>query len=248
MRKVRLVLLVVAVPVMLNFAMAASAKAGNVQGDARRMAKSSIDFRSMAREIADEVRAQGLAVPPGFEGQTGQNSQGRLRNVQVNDPALDHIQTFAGTRPYEFSIQSETSVAAFGDTILVGYNSAADQPLVSTASGLSFVHRHLSGFSLSHDGGQTWTSGFVPAVPGSPFTFGDPAVGVDRAGNFYYAALGTDGDSPRFSTAIIANKFTNRGNTVSPASVVALDDGADKEWFAVGPDPSEGGQDNLYVA
>src|SRR5712691_575354 len=34
------------------------------------------------------------------------------RNVQINDPALDHIQTFAGTRPFEFSLQSETSVAA----------------------------------------------------------------------------------------------------------------------------------------
>ncbi len=232
--------------VFLNFATGV-ARADNRHGAEGRTVKQSLDFRSMARELADEVRVSGLAAPSDAGSQGGPGS-GNLQNVQVNDPALDHIQTFAGTRPFEFSIQSETSIASFGGDILVAYNSASDQPLVQTPAGLFFVHRHLSGFSISHDSGQTWTSGFMPAVPGSPFTFGDPSVGVDRAGNFYYVSLGTDGDAPRFTGAIIVSKLTHGDTTFAPAVVAALDNGSDKEWLAVGPDPFTPAQDNLYVA
>jgi hypothetical protein len=120
----------------------------------------------------------------------------------VNDPALDHIQDFAiANRPFEFSIESETSVAAFRNHILVGYNSSANQPVVQIGKSLFFLHRFLSGFSISHDGGETWSSGFIQPVPGSVFTFGDPSVGVDRAGNFYYASLGATGDNAHSASA-----------------------------------------------
>jgi hypothetical protein len=242
---VSLILFVVLALLALNLA-AGSAKAGSLQGPEARTAKQSLDFRSMAREIADEVRANGLAAPTGATQGGGDSGHA----IQVNDPALDHITVIKGTRPFEFSIQSETSIAAFGDDILVGYNSAADQPVVPapTPTGFRFVHRHLSGFSISRDGGQTWTSGFMPAVPGSPFTFGDPSVGVDRAGNFYYTSLGTDGDSPTFTGAIIVSKMSRGDSTFAPATVAALDNGSDKEWLAVGPDPFNRGQDNLYIA
>jgi hypothetical protein len=169
-------------------------------------------------------------------------------NVQVNDPALDHVQSFPGTRPFEFSIQSETSIAAFRNNIVIGYNSSADQPLVEIDGGLFFAHIRLSGFSVSHDGGRTWSSGFVPPVPGSPFTFGDPSVGVDRAGRFYYVSLGTDADAPTFTGAVIVGTSTDGGASFAPASIVARDDGSDKPWLTVGRDPFDGKRDNLYVA
>lgn len=218
------------------------------ESDDKRPTNKGISLRSHSREVADEVRQVGLAVKDEV-GDEGKSDEGRhdedARNVQVNDPALDHIQTFAGTRPFEFSTQSETSITAFGNHILVGYNSSADQPVVQLPTGLFFDHRHFSGFSASHDGGRTWTSGFVPPVVGSPFTFGDPSVGVDRAGNLYYASLGTDASG---NGAVIVNKSTDFGVSFAAAVVAALDDGSDKEWLGVGRDPFDRERDNLYVA
>jgi hypothetical protein len=181
-----------------------------------------------------------------------------LRNVQVNDPALDNIQTFPTitppTRPFEKSVQSETSIARSGRTIVVGYNTSANQPVVQVGNALFFTHRFLSGFSTSHDGGKTWTSGFIQPNAGSPFTFGDPSVGVDRAGNFYYAGLGTDAGTTLpdgrvvFQSTIIVGKSTDGGDSFAPAKIVAIDNGSDKEWLAVGRDPANRSRDNLYVA
>jgi hypothetical protein len=171
-------------------------------------------------------------------------------SVQLNDPALDNIQFFPNAlpqpqRPYEFSIQSETSAAAFGDDIVVGFNNSADQPVTLTAQNtVAFVHRFLSGVSVSHDGGQTWTESSLPAIPGSPFTFGDPSVTVDRQGNFYYASLGANAAG---QSLVFVGKSTDRGRSFQPGVTVALDPGSDKEWIAAGPDPLHPERDNVYL-
>jgi hypothetical protein len=227
---------------------------GAADGDEGRPTNKGVDLRSHARELRDEVRAQGLAqefgVPSGVSAPLsvqGPSALNSLANVQVNDPALDNIKFFPGTRPFESSIQSETSIAAFGDDIVVGYNSSADQLVVQdpVTGALRRVFIHFSGFSASHDGGKTWVSGFVPPNEGSVFTFGDPSVGVDRAGNFYYASLGV---TALGNGAVLVNKSTDRGATFAPAMVAAEDNGSDKEWLAIGPDPVQPSRDNLYVA
>lgn len=208
-----------------------------------------IDLRSFGRIIADEVAEfgdvastdpvspePGLAVVPQIQFRGG--------NVQVNDPALDNIQIFAGTRPYVKVTQSEVSIAAFGRNIVVGYNSSANQPVVQDGPNFVFTHRFLSGFSTSTDGGVTWMSGFVPPLPGSRFTFGDPVVAVDRHGNFFYATLGAD--ASRKGTVQV-NKSTDGGVTWAPPTIVQIDNGSDKEWMAVGPDPVRQDRDNVYV-
>src|SRR5262245_29574750 len=81
---------------------------------------------------ADDIPVLGdgaVGGPGGFHGSG--------RGVQVNDPALDNIQFFPNAlpqpqRPFELSIQSETSAASFGRTVVVGFNNSADQPLVLT--------------------------------------------------------------------------------------------------------------------
>ncbi len=175
---------------------------------------------------------------------------GRGQGVQVNDPALDNLQFFPNAlpqpqRPYEFSIQSETSIASFGRNVVVGFNNSADQPVVLTAQNtVAFQHRFLSGVGTSHDGGRTFTETSLPPIPGSPFTFGDPAVTVDRQGNFYYASLGANAAG---NSLIFVGRSTDGGDTFGAGVTVALDPGSDKEWIAAGPDPLHPLNDNVYV-
>jgi len=181
-------------------------------------------------------------------GPGGQHGVGR--GTQVNDPALDNIQFFPNAlpqpqRPYEFSIQSETSSASFGRNVVVGFNNSADQPVVLTPQNtVAFQHRFLSGVGVSHDGGRSFRQYSLPPIPGSPFTFGDPALTADRHGNFYYASLGADAGG---NSLIFVGKSSDGGDSFGPGVTVQLDPGSDKEWIAAGPDPTNFARDNVYV-
>ncbi|HZX93466.1 MAG TPA: sialidase family protein [Myxococcales bacterium] len=174
------------------------------------------------------------------------------RNVQANDSALDHVTTFdpsiVVTRPFEFATQSETSAVRNGKHVVVGYNSSAGAVVEFIPGlGLAFTRLKFSAFSVSHDGGRTFASGFLPAVNDAvaPFTFGDPALATDRRGNVFYASLGVDADGAHGTINI--NKSTDNGSSFGSATVVAVDDGSDKEWLAIGPDPIAKFRDNIYV-
>lgn len=162
--------------------------------------------------------------------------------VQVNDPALDRVQSFPGGPPIVTATESETSVAAAGRNVVVGYNSSAGITFTDASGDTSQVL--FDGYSVSHDGGRTWRSGFIPAEPGAPpETFGDPSLVVDRAGNFYYASLSWFG--------IQISKSTDGGDTWTTTNVapayVSGSNSPDKEWLAVGPDPAVPSRDDLYV-
>ena len=215
------------------------------------------NVRSMGGTLAGRMHAavQSGNLPASTIGSFGVSGRGNGKgpldklNVQANDPNLDHIQTFTQviTRPFEFATQSETSAVVNGRHMVVGYNSSAGAVVTFFPGfGLAFTQLLLSGVSTSHDGGKTWSSGFVPSVsPDAPFTFGDPSLGIDRAGSIYYASLGTDATGAH--NAIIVNKSTDNGTSFAPAVVAAVDDGSDKEWLAVGPDPATPTRDNIYV-
>src|SRR5437868_1049411 len=201
----------------------------------------------------------GQLVPLRSSGTSGRQSRGNggddrsdPRNVQANDAALDHVTSFdpavVATRPFEFATQSETSAVKDGRHVVVGYNSSAGAVVeFFPGFGLAFTQVKFSGFSTSHDGGRTWSSGFLPAVNDAvaPFTFGDPSLATDRRGNIYYTSLGTDADG--IHGTLIINKSTDHGSSFGSATVVAVDDGSDKEWLAIGPDPTAPWRDNLYV-
>src|ERR1700687_3308514 len=93
-----------------------------------------LDLRSHGRQLASAIMQavqSGQLVIAGGAGASSAQSHDNDRaddgaaNVQVNDPNLDNIQTFTGTRPFEESTQSETSVAVDGRHVVVGYNSSA---------------------------------------------------------------------------------------------------------------------------
>jgi hypothetical protein len=61
---------------------------------------------------------------------------------------------------------------------------------------------------------------------------------------FFFAGLGTNA-AGRFTIQV--NTSTNGGRSWSDAVVVQQDNGGDKEWIAVGPDPVVKSRDNVYV-
>src|SRR5437868_2414776 len=95
------------------------------------------------------------------------------------------------------------------------------------------------GYSISHDGGLTWTRALIPNLTmtsgGSYFRATDPVVAFDLSSNVYLETLvATD---PQFITgAVVVSKSTNGGATFG-SPVVAFQPGnnffPDKEWMAV---------------
>lgn len=209
-----------------------------------------IELRSDSRIFADEMNSAGKIIPldePTTPLALPAVPQIHFRgaNLQTNNPLFDNIQMFPGFRSFVHSTQSETSVAAFGRTIVSTYNTSAGLHVIPNPNGpgLVFDRIQLSGFSTSTDGGQTFTSGFFPGVGGIPVSFGDPSVDVDRHGNFFYAQLGQDLNG---NGALTVNSSSD-GLHWNNAVVAAIDNGSDKEWLAVGPDPSHNSRDNVYV-
>lgn len=180
--------------------------------------------------------AGGLTVP-----------QVQLRgvNVQVNDPTQTFIQIFPGFRPFVRSTRSEVSAAASGQNIVVTYNNSSGLHVSPNPNGPGLITDRvmISGYSTSNDGGQTWKSAFMPPSAGAAVTAGDPSLGVDRLGSFFFANLAAD----ETHGTIQVNRSTDGGNTWSAGVVVQEDNGSDKEWLAVGPDPVNKNQDNVYV-
>jgi hypothetical protein len=238
----------IAILMWLGPASAFQSNVGNAPGTIMKKGIA-LDVRAIGRQIADEVAHGNLPEPdeigPLPDLNVVQQIPAQGNNVQVNDPGLDNIQIFPHFRPFVEFTQSETSVAASGGNIVTAYNTSANQPLVEVSPGvLAFTRRFLSGFSVSDDGGQTWSSGFLPPLDGSIFTFGDPSLDVDRFGNFYFAGLGADALG---RSTIQFNKSADAGHTWSKAVLIQQDDGGDKPWLAVGPDPLAPNHDNVYV-
>jgi hypothetical protein len=210
-----------------------------------------MDIRSGSRILVDELNASnGLILPdpttpvPSVLGVPQIEFRGG--NVQANDPTQDYIQIFPLFRPFVHATQSETSMAAFGQNIVITYNNSAGLhlSLFHGGPGLIVDRVQLSSFSVSNDSGQTWKSGFIPPSAGASETFGDPSVGVDRHGVFYFANLAANAAG---HGTIQVNKSTDGGVSWSDGAVVQVDDGSDKDWLAVGPDPVRKNQDNVYV-
>ena len=199
------------------------------------------DVRSGQKILMDEILSGSLT----FLDDDGATRLGG-NNVQANVPSGDYIQQFPGFRPFVHATQSEVSTAAFDQHVVLGYNNSAGLHVSTNPSGPGLIvdRVRLSGFAASSDGGKTWTNGFLPPSHGANQTFGDPSVGVDRHGAFYYATLGADALG---RGTVQVNTSHDGGGTWSEGVIVQQDDASDKEWLAVGPGPANRHRDNVYV-
>jgi len=169
-----------------------------------------------------------LGTSPGCPAETSTTG-----NVQVNCLAED------GTSPQ--NTQSETSVATSGQKVVVGYNDS----LVCC-----FPALNLTAYSVSTDGGSSFTDeGTLPFRPDVQ-PIGDPAVATDGQGNFYFASLAL-GSAGLGTHSEIAFYEMPKGSTVFQLASVPVDVGsgqlffADKDYLAVGRDA--GGQLHFYI-
>ena len=133
-------------------------------------------------------------------------------NMQVNNPDLD----------LRSGLQSEVSVAASGNNIVVAYNEGS---LAGFGSGISY----------SKNGGQTWKQ-TVPPLLAFGSGIGDPVLAAGPGGVFYFVQLGVNG----LGNGILAvSKSTDGGAKWStpvnaiPSVTNNVNNSQDKPWMTV---------------
>ena len=139
---------------MLSASIVVMTWAGSVQSQQLPPGKSV--NRSVGAEIIANMLAAGETIAGGSSAtftRQGANPRSASSDTQVNDATLDHIQDFGVRLPWEFSTQSETSIAHDGQDIVIGYNSSAGVIRNSTNNG--FTQLLFSSYSVSHDAGNT---------------------------------------------------------------------------------------------
>jgi hypothetical protein len=187
-------------------------------------------------EMQQMLSRNPAALNTPVNGQPFHPQPGPLSSRQVSDPSTD----VSFSRMAGFT-QSETSTAWCGHNVVVAYNDSGSffESLPIPTIGLSF-----NGYSLSTDGGQTFTDeGFLN--PGSNlvnFLEGDPVAVCTDENTFYQSSL-----FETFTTGVSVSKSTDGGKTFGdPVQVVSKDvffHFIDKPWMTADPSNPK----NLYV-
>jgi hypothetical protein len=153
-------------------------------------------------------------------------------NVMVNCLAED------GQAPN--NTQSETSEAAIGKTVVVGFNDSL----------VCCKQINFTGYSVSRNGGRSFIDkGNVPLLPNVQ-PEGDPSVAAGANGSFYYASLAASGLKAS-SHSLISFYRMAPGQSRFHLMSVPVDVGsqakrvADKEYLAIGRDAS--GHEHFYI-
>ncbi len=173
-------------------------------------------------------------------------------NVRVNGAALDTVQTLPGTRPFVNTSHADASLAAHGADLVSVFSSSGAEVAATPQGGFAFLRNQQVAYAHSHDAGRTWSSAYLPPLPGSTwtggfpqFTIGHGIVDVDRRGNFHVGGLGRNAQG---QFAITLNTSTDRGRTFAEAKQIDTEGRVEKQWLAVGPDPVQRQRDNVYLS
>jgi hypothetical protein len=128
--------------------------------------------------------------------------------------------------------QSETSILAFGNNVVIGYNDAGSRAVGS----------HLTGWSYSTDAGSTFTDG--GELPASAISDGgDPVLARNSTtGRIYYATLGSG--SP--NTIQVWRSDNNAVSWLPPVNATPGGLSEDKQWIVV-DNFAGAGNGNVYV-
>jgi hypothetical protein len=127
--------------------------------------------------------------------------------------------------------------------VLVGLNNSPNEPsiCINPKNTQQLVAgANLNNLYYSHDGGSSWTQTPVSCPWG---IWGDPVIGVDTTGAFFYLHLSNPADGT-WIDRIIAQKSTDGGLTWSNGSYMGLNGvkKQDKHWIA-----TDWRSNNLYV-
>ena len=131
---------------------------------------------------------------------------------------------------------SLVGVQAQHANILIGSNNAPNEPSICiNPHNLNEVvaAANIDNVYYSHDGGLSWTQTPVTCPWG---VWGDPVIGVDTAGDFYFLHL-SNPPVGNWIDRIICQKSQDAGVSWSPGSYTGLngDKAQDKHWIAVDP-------------
>jgi hypothetical protein len=194
------------------------------------------------QQLSQGVDPQGASASAQARTKLAQGGEGpgnsSFSNVRVNNPGEDRNQTSQTT-------QSETTIAAVGRNVAVGFNDSQHSLIALTAA------TDLNGVAYSQDGGATFTDGgVIPNHPGCN-NFGDPWLTSDRSGAMYFSSLASCISLTRSALDIGVSKSTDGGKTwgqpvIVTASINALFYQADKDAMTVGRDPSNASKDVIY--
>ncbi|MCR6700650.1 MAG: glycoside hydrolase [Dokdonella sp.] len=164
---------------------------------------------------------------------------------RVNDPALDSIQTFAGTRPFVKTTNGEPALAEHGATLVSVFRTVGAQVDANAQGQLYLSSNRRLAYAHSQDGGRNWRSDYLPPLPGSTTTLGYGMVAADRSGRFYASSLGADAGG---RTTVALNRSLDGGRHFAPAVPVDAAERPDRPWLAVGPAPGARWRDNVYLS
>lgn len=208
---------------------------------------------SLSPEAADAKSVPAQAVKLAALSAPRVATSAPLPNQKINAPHLDSIQTLPGTRPFVNTSHGDASIAVDGQRMVAAFSASGTQ-VVPAAGGGFTVQRNLRiGYAYSHNGGTTWSSAYLPPLPGSHSTgngvditgAGYGIVDVDRRGFFFIGSIGTNAQGKR---AVTVNVSTNGGQSFARVQEIESAGLFDLATLAIGPHPAKPRTDNIYLA